>query len=46
MGRHHAEVFDERIASEYGGGDVYWVDAAVIHALKGTSLRESTLNTD
>jgi hypothetical protein len=36
----HAAVFDERIASEYGGGDVYWVDAAVIHALKGTSLRE------
>jgi len=23
-----------------GAGDVYWVDAAVIHALKGTSLRE------
>jgi len=40
MGPHHAEVFDERIVSEYGGGDVYWVDAAVIHALKGTSLQE------
>jgi hypothetical protein len=23
-----------------GAGDVYWVDAAVIHALKGTSLQE------